>query len=653
MAKTARPAAHAGIQRAAVAAGLVALPAALALVASLAWGQAPPAGTGPWDNDLTLYESPDGLAFAAPRRLVERGGVPTLVRDPRGRLVAAFQWFPFDRAEAFDRVASVLSEDEGKTWSAPQPILIQEIPEYLERPYDPTLTLLEDGRIRIYFTSSDTRRADRSTGQATYSAVGTDGSTYRFEPGVRFAVAGERVIDCAVVRWGPTWHYYAPVQGAPGRGYHAVSEDGLSFRRLDDVSVPGERSWLGCVVVEGERLRFYGTGLGGWTALSADGASWRLDERVRTGGVDPGVARLRNGRRFMLSTGPRRADAGTRLPPGMEALPGGPGSGGGTGTDANIGAGSGPGVVAAGAGRLFLLLGNTLYAIDPATLRIVARRELPHEPAAGGPAPQPAERGMAGAGGAADPNGPYYHRLLSATSRDGLTWQRDGQVLREHASGPDAAVGPDGAVRIYFVDGERSAIGLGIERPGGRWEWFATNLRGADPNLLLLPDGTWRVYLKLGREHGRIACTESSDGVTFGTPRPVFEDARYPALTDPDVLVTPTGWLLYVSLGPQLLRAVSPDGGTFTAERTLDLGGAVGDTVEVPGGYRMYFHCNPAGGERLRIASAFSRDGREWQAEGIRLRASADGPDRGGVGDPAVVRLPDGTWRMFYKSFVK
>ncbi|NQT84142.1 hypothetical protein HQ563_14035 [bacterium] len=112
---------------------------------------------------------------------------------------------------------------------------------------------------------------------------------------------------------------------------------------------------------------------------------------------------------------------------------------------------------------------------------------------------------------------------------------------------------------------------------------------------------------------------------------------------------------MYIPLGPRLLLTKSSDGLTFHAVRVLDLGGSVSDTIAANGGYRMYFHRNPgtAGFKRLSIWSAFSKDGREWTVEdGPRLTASADGPDRLGVGDPAVIRLADGTYRMFYKSFI-
>jgi hypothetical protein len=90
-------------------------------------------------------------------------------------------------------------------------------------------------------------------------------------------------------------------------GYHAVSRDGLTFTRLDDVRVDGGRRWLGNVVSDGDVMRFFGTGRGIWTATSVDGASWSLDPRGgTTGGADPGAVKLRDGSWLIVATGPPR-----------------------------------------------------------------------------------------------------------------------------------------------------------------------------------------------------------------------------------------------------------------------------------------------------------------------------------------------------------
>ena len=63
-----------------------------------------------------------------------------VIRDAKQRLVAAvFQWFPFDREETFDKVAVVFSEDEGQTWSKPEPMRVAGLSPSMMRPFDPTV----------------------------------------------------------------------------------------------------------------------------------------------------------------------------------------------------------------------------------------------------------------------------------------------------------------------------------------------------------------------------------------------------------------------------------------------------------------------------------------------------------------------------------
>ncbi len=329
---------------------------ALSLLASVALAQ-----DGPWKNDLSLWESKDGLRFQRVGVFVERGGVPSLARVGKGRLVSVFQWFPFDHEEAFDRVGVRISEDDGETWSEPEAIRVKGLPESYERPYDPTLVPLEDGRVRVYFTSRD---MEGDNEQATYSAVSGDGVAYEFEPGKRFGVAGERVIDCACCLHEGSFYYYSPVQGHDGKGYHAVSKDGLRFERRDDVSVDGRRPWLGCVVSTDEGMRFYGTGEGGWTATSKDGATWKLSERTRTDGCDPGVAQTEDGRWLMVSTGPRNQDA-TAEPP-FDTRPKGS-------APVEEGPPGGPASIASDGEKLYVVRGDWLYELDPLTLKVLRK----------------------------------------------------------------------------------------------------------------------------------------------------------------------------------------------------------------------------------------------------------------------------------------
>lgn len=279
-------------------------------------GQQPGPTDGPWNRDLWVAHSGDGLSFGEGTPFVERAGVPCVIRDSAGRLVAVFQWFPFDDADAFDQVAVAFSEDAGTTWSSPARVTVTGLPDDLMRPFDPTLVQLDDGRYRLYFTSNGRTGDGRP---AIYSAVSNDGVAYTFEPGARFAPAAGTV-DASVVRFGDAWHLFSHTMEAnTGRGFHAVSSDGLAFDALPMVDAGSGRQWIGNAVVQGATLRYYGSGRDGvWSAVSADGSAWTPDAGWRLVGGDPSAVVLADGEVMLVYVGPVRGDAGPnpfRSPP--------------------------------------------------------------------------------------------------------------------------------------------------------------------------------------------------------------------------------------------------------------------------------------------------------------------------------------------------
>jgi len=258
---------------------------------------------------------------------------------------------------------------------------------------------------------------------------------------------------------------------------------------------------------------------------------------------------------------------------------------------------------------------------------------------------------------AAAQDGPWNHRVLLATSGDGLNWTVQPQTLAEKASVPELFLSPAGRPTILFVDasGAREGIGAMQQNADGSWRRVETNLREVDPNVVRLADGGYRAYVKAGLD-GAMAAYASGDGLNWQPLGEVFRDARYRNATDPDVFETPEEWVMLVSLGPRMLRCTSKDGLSFATDGTvLELGGSVSDTVKIPGGWRTFFHVNadPRSGARMRIRSAFTADGKIWQVEdGDRVVAPPTGPASLGVADPAPAQLPDGAWLMALKSFI-
>lgn len=265
---------------------------------------------GPWQNDVVVYfAGSDGKVMRT--HTFERAGVPTIARMGGSRLIVAHQHFPADRGADFDKVAVHFSDDDGRKWTDAQVIKVDGLPEGMRFPFDPTLVPLPDGRVRLYFTGNMGRHFGPST-PAIHSAISTDGVNYTYEPGVRFAVEGRAVIDCAVVLHAGVFHLYSPDNGAgpnpmqtqapPGVGYHATSSDGLNFTRADDVRIEGNRRWLGNAQSDGKAITFYGTGPGVWTATSEDGAAWKLTQGPEIRGGDPGAVSTLDGGLLVVIT---------------------------------------------------------------------------------------------------------------------------------------------------------------------------------------------------------------------------------------------------------------------------------------------------------------------------------------------------------------
>jgi hypothetical protein len=256
---------------------------------------------GPWNSDLKVSVGPDPDHFGTPSTFVAQAGVVSLARRTNGQLVAVFQWFPFADPAAFDLVAASFSSDGGRTWTAPRTLTFTGLPTGYQRPFDPTLTVREDGSLRLYFTCSP---AGPNPVNGFCSATSTDGLTFSVDPGPRF-YPGRSTVDCAALRWNGQWHLTSPI-GAPQEGaYHAVSDDGLAFTRLADIPSVNNVNWTGNLVAVGSALRFYGSpGPGLWWSATTDGASWSAPASLGIQGGDPAVVEAEPGRWLLVFTGP-------------------------------------------------------------------------------------------------------------------------------------------------------------------------------------------------------------------------------------------------------------------------------------------------------------------------------------------------------------
>lgn len=260
----------------------------------------------------------------------------------------------------------------------------------------------------------------------------------------------------------------------------------------------------------------------------------------------------------------------------------------------------------------------------------------------------------------AQQGGPFFHQIYSATSADGLNWTHDGVMLLDHASVPCAIVLQDGRIRLYYVDastvpegtncaestdGGRSfrALGCKIEKK--------SSYKALDPSIVQLKDGRFRLYFYASQPDPNtpgphsIMSAISSDGVNFTEEGEVFS---YDGLVDPDVFAVGNKWLMYVFSLKDFKTVIARSkrsGVNFKYVQPLGLEGW-GTTAPVKlddGSFRLYAF-NQRGSQY--IGSFISRDGINWtQESGVRLTA----PTGKEITDPFVVRLPDGSWKMFFK----
>lgn len=256
-----------------------------------------------------------------------------------------------------------------------------------------------------------------------------------------------------------------------------------------------------------------------------------------------------------------------------------------------------------------------------------------------------------------DPNGPYYHQIYSATSKDGLTWEEQNKMLFEHASVPGAVI-KDRVIYLYFVDMAEASpqMSVGISKDLGKtFEKKKVEIKGiesvnaVDPHPELLENGEIRLYYfysnvqnidpaKAKNAH-QFYSAASTDSINFTNPQLAYEDTSL--ITDPDVFKTTNDWRMFVSKGQSLDLLISADSGLkFTKQDDFiwDKGG-VSDTFNFNGTYRT-FYC----GQGIQSATGADK-GKLVSEDGTRL-----GEENKIVCDPSVIQLPDGTYLMFYKT---
>ncbi|MBI4100235.1 hypothetical protein HY439_00640 [Candidatus Microgenomates bacterium] len=263
-------------------------------------------------------------------------------------------------------------------------------------------------------------------------------------------------------------------------------------------------------------------------------------------------------------------------------------------------------------------------------------------------------------------NGPWVMRLMSATSRDGLNFTRTNKIITDQGDVPDLAVDKNGRIYLYYVgwtvedDQNKSAVAIS-EDNGKTWIYKKLGLTGfeggmasaVDPDIQILEDGTFRLYVTSDPEDGqgpRTYYAEGESGINFTKVGVAFSGSGRFVL-DPSTLRTLSGWHFFAGgTGPEKgWHATSTDGKTFTQQQYKEFvkdgkGYIFANAIAIPGGYRAYAFDNRT------IVSFFSTDGEDWVAEdGVRLTLDPSSQlETGVLKDPAVVELLDGSYLMVY-----
>ncbi len=260
---------------------------------------------GPWNSPLKIAFSSDGTNFINDKIFQDSAGVPSVIKWNGDTLICAFQWFREPRnSPTWDRVAVKFSYNKGLDWTEPKPIIVKGLPQNYQRPFDPTLVVTDNGKLRIYYSSSNGPVQGLDSSINTYSAISDDGINYTFEPNPRYDNPQQRVIDPAVIKYKDQWHYLSP-KGAPQDGaFHCISNDGLLFSKQSDFSSDNNHNWTGNFMKENENeLRFYGCGPTIWFNKSDDGFLWKSYINTNINGGDPSVVKIADNSYLMIYVG--------------------------------------------------------------------------------------------------------------------------------------------------------------------------------------------------------------------------------------------------------------------------------------------------------------------------------------------------------------
>ena len=266
----------------------------------------------------------------------------------------------------------------------------------------------------------------------------------------------------------------------------------------------------------------------------------------------------------------------------------------------------------------------------------------------------------------------WEERLLTATSKDGLTFERTHNVITDQARSPNLVVA-DGLLYLYYSGamngtGRRGALAVAISADRGKtWVFKHVDVRAGDrmmwpyaPDVQVLRDGRFRLSFSEDAMSPSILYAEGKDGIHFTSAGTVYSrTGPYGSLTIGSLTV-PIGedWHAYLrhvnaDMFGFVNHGFSSDGDRFTFAGELKFSDgphpchptsavSLGD-----GSIRFYGSPDETPGG---VRSFLTRDGVKFEPEpGMRLALDlATGVEKDFVKDAAVARLADGTYFMVY-----
>lgn len=259
-------------------------------------------------------------------------------------------------------------------------------------------------------------------------------------------------------------------------------------------------------------------------------------------------------------------------------------------------------------------------------------------------------------------------RLLLAYSEDGIHFTPTGQILTDQANVPDAVIEEDGTLRVYYIGQsiengkeENTAVAISTDN-GASWTFRKLTFKNfpqprdpSDPDVVLLEDGTYRMYYTSSYgDHLGIVYAESDDGITFTYKGECLENTDGKDAVDSNTFFFDGLWHMYV-LQEKVqgqLHATSEDGFTFklTNEGVLRLPlerYIVNNPVIENNQVRMFAFSLA----EKNIRSFTTSDLKNWKADDIALEGDdASTLETNYIQDSTIVHLQDGRYIMIYVS---